>query len=97
MLSINSNNLSASIARNLNDNAAQLQKVASQISSGKRIQSAADDPAGVGILSSLKVQSSSYDAVSKNLSAGQSVLEVSDAALKTQQTDRKSTRLNSSH
>jgi flagellin len=86
MISINSNNLSASIARNLNDNAAQLQKVASQISSGKRIQSAADDPAGVGILASLKVQNSSYDAVLKNLSSGQSVLEVSDAALKSQQT-----------
>jgi flagellin len=86
MLSINSNNLATSIARNLNDNATMLQKVSSQISSGKRIQSAADDPAGIGILSSLKMQSSSYDAVLKNLSSGTSVLEVSDAALKSQQT-----------
>jgi flagellin len=85
MISINSNNLASSIARNLNDNASQLQKISAQISSGKRILSAADDPAGVGILSSLKVQNSSYDAVLKNLSAGQSVLEVSDAALSSQQ------------
>ncbi len=56
MLSINSNNLATSIARNLNDNATMLQKVSSQISSGKRIQSAADDPAGIGILSSSKME-----------------------------------------
>lgn len=85
-LSINSNNLSSIIARNLNDNAAQLQKVSAQISSGKRIQSSADDPAGMGILSSLKVQKSSYGAVLKNLSAGLSVLSVADSALNTQQT-----------
>ena len=85
MLSINSNSLATSIARNLNDNATQLQKVSAQISSGKRILSAADDPAGVGILSSLKVQNSSYNAVLKNLAAGQSVLEVSDSALASQQ------------
>lgn len=86
MLSINSNTLASSIARNLNDNATQLQKVAAQISSGKRIQSAADDPAGIGILSSLKIQNSSYDAVLKNITSGKSVLEVSDAALSSQQT-----------
>lgn len=85
MLSINSNTLASSIARNLNDNATQLQKIASQINSGKRIQSAADDPAGIGILSSLKMQTSSYNAVLKNLSAGKSVLDISDAALKSQQ------------
>ena len=85
MLSINSNTLATSIARNLNDNASQLQKVAAQISTGKRILTAADDPAGVGILSSLKVQNSSYDAVLKNLKSGESVLEVSDAALSSQQ------------
>lgn len=85
MLSINSNNLASTIARNLNDNASQLQKVAAQINSGKRINSAADDPAGSGIIASLKMQSSSYNAVTKNISAGQSVLAVSDAALGSQQ------------
>ena len=86
MLSINSNTLASSIARNLNDNAAQLQKVSAQISSGKRILSAADDPAGMAILSSLKMQQSSYNAVTKNLSAGQSLLSVADGALSSQQT-----------
>lgn len=85
MLSLNSNNLASSIAVNLNNNAKQLQNIAAQISSGKRIQSAADDPAGVGILSSLKVQSSGLSAVTKNISAGTSLLETSDKALASQQ------------
>lgn len=85
MLSINTNSLSSSIARNLNDNAASLQKVANQIGTGKRIITAADDPAGTGILSSLKIQQSSLGAVKKNLGAGTSLLEVSDRALQTQQ------------
>ena len=84
-LSINSNNLASYIARNLNDNATQLQQIAAQISSGKRIQSAADDPAGIGILSTLKVQQSSYNAVLKNLTSGQSLLQISDSALQSQQ------------
>ncbi len=85
MLSINSNSLSSSIARNLNDNASQLQKVANQIATGKRILTSADDPAGSGILSSLKIQQSSLGAVKKNLNSGSSLLEVSDKALQTQQ------------
>jgi flagellin len=85
MLSLNSNTLASSIARNLNDNATQLQKVSAQISSGKRILSASDDPAGMAILSSLKMQQSSYNAVTKNISAGQSLLSVADGALDSQQ------------
>lgn len=85
MLSLNSNPLASAIARNLNDNSVQLQKVSAQISSGKRILSASDDPAGVGILSSLKMQQGSYNAVLKNLSAGSSLLEVSEKALASQQ------------
>ena len=85
MISINSNSISSSIARNLNQNAADLQKVTQQISSGKRILSAADDAAGTGILSSLKNQNASSRAVDKNLSAGTSLLGVADKALGTQQ------------
>ena len=85
MISINSNSISSSIARNLNQNAADLQKITSQISSGKRILSAADDPAGSGILSSLKNQQASSNAVDKNLTSAQSLLGVADKALGTQQ------------
>ena len=85
MISINSNSISSAIARNLNKNAADLQKVTQQISSGKKILSAADDAAGTGILSSLKNQMSSSTAVDKNLSAGNSLLGVADKALGTQQ------------
>ncbi len=86
MLSLNSNTLAASIANNLNSNATELQKISAQIASGKRILSAADDPAGMAILSSLKMQQSSYNAVTKNLSAGTSLLNVADGALSSQQT-----------
>ena len=85
MISLNSNSVSSAIARNLNANAADLQKVTQQISSGKRILSAADDAAGTGILSSLKNQMASSGAVDKNLSAGNSLLGVADKALGTQQ------------
>jgi flagellin len=85
MISLNSNSISSAIARNLNQNAADLQKVTQQISSGKRILSAADDAAGTGILSSLKNQMASSTAVDKNLSAGNSLLGVADKALGTQQ------------
>ena len=85
MISLNSNTVSSFIARNLNQNAADLQKVTQQISSGKRILSAADDAAGTGILSSLKNQNASSRAVDKNLSAGTSLLGVADKALGTQQ------------
>ena len=85
MLSINSNSLSSSIANILNKNSADLEKTSQRIATGKRILSAADDPAGVGILSTLKAQSSSYVAVQKNLSAGNSLLNVASSSLESQQ------------
>lgn len=85
MLSVNTNISSLFGAMQLNRNTIEIAKVSQQISSGKRIISAADDPAGVGILSTLKAQDSSYNAVLKNLSAGQSLLKVAETSLKGQQ------------
>lgn len=85
MLSVNSNTLSTSIANMLNKTTRELDGSAARIASGKRILSAADDPAGAGILATLKAQGTSYNAVQKNLSAGNSLLEVASAALDSQQ------------
>lgn len=85
MLSINTNVPSMAGAVGLNRNSDEIEKVTKQISTGKRITSAKDDPAGTGILSSLKTQDMSYGAVLKNLSAGQSLLRTSETALNGQQ------------
>lgn len=85
MLSINTNVPSLTGATNLNRNANEIEKTTKQISTGKRITSAADDPAGMGILSTMKSKEMSYGAVLKNLSAGQSLLRTSETALNGQQ------------
>jgi len=86
MLSINSNVPALFAANSLNSISNQLQELTTHIASGKRIMTAADDPAGMGILSSLKSQFSSYSAVTKNLAAGQSLLNVASSSLSAQQT-----------
>lgn len=85
MLSINSNPLAMQLANQLKNNTLELQQSANRIATGKRIVSAADDPAGLGILSSLKSDARSYSAVQKNIGAGQSLLEVGSSALAAQQ------------
>lgn len=86
MLSINSNPLATRLAAQVNDLNKELQASAARISSGKRVLNAADDPAAMGILSTLKAQDSSYNAVQKNLSAGISLLDVASSSLQNQQT-----------
>ena len=85
MLSINSNPLALQLANQLKNNTLELQQSANRIATGKRIISAADDPAGMGILSTLKADARSFNAVQKNIGAGQSLLEVGSAALAAQQ------------
>lgn len=85
MFSINSNISSTRTATLLNSISRQLEQSAQRVASGKRILTAADDPAGMGIVTNMKVQYQSYDAVQKNLSAGQSLLEVASSSLGAQQ------------
>lgn len=85
MLSLNTNVASLFGAMMLNRNSAEIAKVSQQISSGKRILTASDDPAGMGVLSTLKAQESSYNAVQKNLSAGSALLKTAETSLKGQQ------------
>jgi flagellin len=85
MLSINSNPLASQVARDVNNISARMQETALRLSTGKRIITAKDDPAGIGILSNLKSQYASYGAVEKNLSAGQSLLDTAASSLSNQQ------------
>jgi flagellin len=85
MFSINNNPASTRTATLLNAISQQLDQSAQRVASGKRILTAADDPAGMGIVSNMKAQYSSYNAVQKNLSAGKSLLEVASSSLGSQQ------------
>jgi flagellin len=85
MLSINSNPLAAVVARSVNDLSSKIQDTGLKLATGKRILSAKDDPSGVGILSTLKTQNTSYSSVQKNLTSGQSLLDVASSSLSSQQ------------
>ena len=81
MLSVNSNGLASGIAFNLNRISNSLAETTERISTGKRINSAADDPAGMAISRKLQTELGSYRVVERNISNGRSLLEVSDTAL----------------
>ena len=85
MLSINSNPLASQLANQLNRLTLDIQQSSQRIATGKRITSAADDPAAVGILSTLKSDYASYNSVNSNLSSGLSMLEVGASSLQNQQ------------
>jgi flagellin len=76
------NNISAVYAENnLNQTQASLQNVLQQLSSGSRINSGADDAAGLSIANGLQANSSALTQSSSNASAGVGFLQVADGAL----------------
>lgn len=85
MLSVNSNPLASRVAADVNRISEEMKDVSLRLATGKRILSAKDDPAGIGILSNLKSQHASYNAVMKNLTAGQSLLDTASSSLSNQQ------------
>ena len=85
MLSVNSNIPALFAANALNDISNRIQDLTTHIAAGKRILTAADDPAGMGQLSLLKAQYSSFNAVTKNLTAGQNLLSTAASSLSAQQ------------
>lgn len=85
-ISVNSNPLAYSVSRNLSKISVDLKETSERIATGKRILSAKDDPAGIGILTGMKSQYASWGAVEKNLASGQSLLDVAAGALKNQNT-----------
>ena len=76
------NNISAVYAENnLNQTQASLQNVLQQLSSGSRINSGADDAAGLSIANGLEANSSALTQSSSNATAGVGFLQVADGAL----------------
>ncbi|MGA7523819.1 MAG: flagellin [Acidobacteriaceae bacterium] len=76
------NNISAIYAENnLNQTQASLQNTLTQLSSGSRINSGADDPAGLAIANGLEANSAALTQSSSNASEGVGFLQVADGAL----------------
>lgn len=86
MLSINTNLGALNAANQFNRTTAQIDKISQYLATGKRILSAADDPAGIGIVSTLKADRGSYNSVVNNIKSGLSLLDVAASSLSTQQT-----------
>lgn len=92
MITVNSNPLAMQIANKfsvLND---RLGNVSLQIASGKRINSAKDDPAGIAQVALLSSQFSSYKVAKNNLGFGTSLLETAATSLANVQENLKSMR-----
>jgi len=76
------NNISAVYAENnLNQTQAGLQKTLTQLSSGSRINSGADDAAGLSLANGLEASSSALTQSASNASEGVDFLQVADGAL----------------
>ena len=74
-MNINTNSLSASSLYSSNVNS-----INQSLSSGQRINSASDDPAGLAILSTLNTQINAQDMGVQNANAGVSMLQTADGA-----------------
>ena len=85
-LSIATNLLSNSVQLNLDNNQTQLQNVVTQLSSGLRINTAADDPSGNAIATNLTSQYEAFNQASQNVQNANNAAQVALGAL-TQQTD----------
>lgn len=76
------NNISALYAENnLNQTQSSLQNVLTQLSSGQRINSGADDAAGLSLANGLNANSAALTQSSTNASEGVGLLQVADGAL----------------
>jgi len=80
-LSILSNIAGLNAQNQLNLNSVNLNNTLLRLSSGKRINSAADDAAGLGIASSLKANVLALDQASRNANDGIAVSQIADGAL----------------
>jgi flagellin len=76
------NNLSAIYAsHNLNNTSASLQQVLQQLSSGSRINSGADDAAGLSLVNGLQANQTALTQSATNATEGVGLLQVADGAL----------------
>ncbi|MGB0957034.1 MAG: flagellin [Litorivicinus sp.] len=82
-LSIGTNSASMAAQRSLLSSQNSLQTSFERLSSGSRINSAADDAAGLSISSRLKAQASGLQVAQRNAANGISLVETADAAMST--------------
>jgi len=81
MISIRSNLASVDAQLRLSRTQDGLQKTMAQLSSGLRITTAADDPAGMGISTQFQSQVRSYNMAAQNTNNGITMLQTADGAL----------------
>jgi len=82
-LSIANNLLANSVSLNLNKNQEALQTSVTRLSSGLRINTAADDPSGLAIAESLQAQVNGFDQGASNVQDATNAATVADGALQT--------------
>jgi flagellin len=82
-ISLANNLLANSVALNLNKNQAALASSVSKLSSGLRINTAADDPSGLAIAEKLQSQVNGFDQAVSNVQDATNAAAVADGALQT--------------
>ena len=82
-LSVNTNTTASSSARMLNINHAQLQRSLTRLSTGKRINSPADDAGGLAVSMKMGAAIRRNSAVQNNVNNAISFLQTQDGALET--------------
>jgi flagellin len=82
-LSIANNLLANSASLNLNRNQAALSTAVTRLSSGLRINTAADDPSGLAIAESLQAQVNGFDQGARNVQDATNAAQVAEGALQT--------------
>jgi len=82
-LSIANNLLANSVQLNLDYNQSQLQNVVTQLSSGLRINTAADDPSGLAISTNLETQVQGFNQAVQNVQNANNAAQVALGALST--------------
>jgi flagellin len=82
-ISIATNQLANQALLNLNRNQQSLGKLVNQLSSGLRVNTAADDPSGLAIAVNLQDQSAGFDTANLNVQDATNAANVADGALST--------------
>ena len=82
-LSIANNLLANTATLNLNKSQSMMGTLVTQLSSGLRINSAADDPSGLAIAESLQSQVNGFDQASRNVQDATNAAQVAEGALQT--------------
>lgn len=83
-LSIANNLLANSVEYHLEQNQSMLKNTVTQLSSGLRINSAADDPSGLAISTNLQTQVDAYQQAASNVQDANNAAQVAEGALATQ-------------